>query len=244
MKRGITYSFLFWAVFLSCLYMQGNPMILIGHRGAAAVEPENTLISFEHAIRKGVDMIELDVHQCASGQLVVIHDYTVDRTTNGSGYVSNLTLDQIKMLDADKGQKIPTLIEALDFIDRRCKVNIELKGKHTANLVAQTIIHYVETKGWSYDYFVVSSLDRFEILHFNSFLPVVPTGAIVENILVPMIKKLPFKYLIIDKKNVTEDIVNVAHENNKFVLVYTVNDPEDVEALEYLEVDGIFTDSP
>ena len=91
-------------------------VLRIGHRGAAGHAPENTLVSFEKAIDLGCDMTELDVHICGSGELVVIHDETVDRTTNGSGRVSELTLREIKILDAGDGEEIPTLEEVLELL--------------------------------------------------------------------------------------------------------------------------------
>src|SRR6056297_2287931 len=104
-------------------------VLKIGHRGAMGYEPENTLRSFKKAIELNVDMVELDVYVCSSGELVVIHDDKVDKTTNGKGYVSEKSFDELRKLDAGMGEKIPTLQEVLDLIDKRAKVNIELKGK-------------------------------------------------------------------------------------------------------------------
>lgn len=99
----------------------------IGHRGAAALEPENTLRGFRKAIELGVDYVEFDIHRCKSGELVVIHDETVDRTTNGKGFVADLTLQQLKVLDAGKGERIQTLQEAIDCCKGKVKMQIELK---------------------------------------------------------------------------------------------------------------------
>ena len=107
-------------------------LLKISHRGACGYEPENTLASFKKAIEINADMIELDVHVCKTGEVVVIHDEKVNRTTNGKGYVSQKNLESLKKLDAGKGKKIPTLIEVLDLVNKRVKVNIELKGKKTA----------------------------------------------------------------------------------------------------------------
>jgi glycerophosphoryl diester phosphodiesterase len=105
-------------------------MILsIGHRGAAALEPENTLRSFNKAIELRVDFVEFDVHRCKSGEIVVIHDEAVDRTTNGKGFVSEMTLQELKKLDAEKGEKIPTLQEAIDCCKGKAKIYIEIKAK-------------------------------------------------------------------------------------------------------------------
>lgn len=100
----------------------------IGHRGAAALEPENTMRGFRKAIEIGVDYVEFDVHRCKSGELVVIHDETVDRMTNGRGFVVELTLQQLKKLDAGKGEAIPTLQEAIDCCKGKVKMQIELKA--------------------------------------------------------------------------------------------------------------------
>jgi len=102
-------------------------MLKIGHRGAKAYEPENTLRSFTKAIELGVDAVELDARRTREGEVVVIHDAKVDKTTNGKGAVSDLTLNEIKQLVTDKGERIPTLDEALDFLDKKVKIVIELK---------------------------------------------------------------------------------------------------------------------
>ncbi len=105
--------------------------MIVGHRGAAGYEPENTLLSFQKAIEIGVDWIELDVHRSSDGHLMVIHDDTVDRTTRGHGKVSEMTLAELKKLDAGKGQKIPTLQEAIDFMKGKVRVIIEIKQEGT-----------------------------------------------------------------------------------------------------------------
>ena len=135
-------------------------MLRIGHRGACGYEPENTLRSFNHAIQLGVDIVELDVHICQSGEIMVIHDIKVDRTTNGTGFVGDKTLDELKTLDAGKGEQIPTLQEVLDQINRRVKVNIELKGNSTAKPVLKLLEKYIKEAGWSYNDFLISSFNR------------------------------------------------------------------------------------
>jgi glycerophosphoryl diester phosphodiesterase len=94
-------------------------VLRIGHRGAAGHEPENTLHSFEAAVQLGADMVEFDVHVCGSGELVAIHDETVDRTTDGSGAVARMNLRELKALDAGKGEKIPTLREVFFLLRGR-----------------------------------------------------------------------------------------------------------------------------
>lgn len=114
-------------------------MILTGHRGAAELEPENTLLSIQKAIDLEVDQIEIDVHLTRDQNLVVIHDTTVDRTTDGQGAVADLTLAEIKQLDAGKGERIPTLQEVIDLVRGKVVLQIELKGPDTAEPVVRTV---------------------------------------------------------------------------------------------------------
>src|ERR1700691_2371330 len=99
-------------------------MLVIAHRGASGYEPENTLASFKKALEIGVDGIELDVHLSKDGNVMVIHDSWVNRTTNGIGRVENKTLKELQKLDAGNGEKIPTLQEVLDVINRKVLINI------------------------------------------------------------------------------------------------------------------------
>src|SRR5690242_11883524 len=93
-------------------------MQIIGHRGASGYEPENTLASFKEALALGVDMIELDVYVIKTGELVVMHDSTVNRTTNGTGRVEALSLKELRQLDAGAGEKVPLLSEVLDLVNK------------------------------------------------------------------------------------------------------------------------------
>ena len=114
-------------------------MILTGHRGAAELEPENTRLSIQKAIDLGVDQVEIDVHLTRDQHLVVIHDATVDRTTNGQGAVADFTLEEVKRLDAGKGERIPTLQEVIDLVRGKVVLQIELKGPDTAEPVVRTV---------------------------------------------------------------------------------------------------------
>ena len=155
-------------------------IIKVGHRGAMGYEPENTLRSFKKALELGVDMIEFDVYVCKSGELVVIHDDTLERTTNGKGLVIEKTLAELKELDAGKEEKIPTLEEIMDLADKKVKINIELKGDNTAKPVLNMIEKYVDEKGWKYDDFLVSSFNHGELKNFKELNPKIKTGILVE----------------------------------------------------------------
>ena len=117
-------------------------MICIGHRGACGYAPENTLAAFELAITMGCPWLELDVY-AVEGELLVIHDDTLERTTNGKGQVMQTPLATLRSLDAGNGQQIPTLKEVIELVDHRAGINIELKGPHTAAPVCQLLHDYL-----------------------------------------------------------------------------------------------------
>ena len=121
-------------------------MQIIAHRGASGYKPENTLASFQKAISLGVDMIELDVFAIRSGEVVVHHDKKVNRTTNGTGNISDYTWSELRLLDAGDGQRIPLLTEVLDLVNGRIPINIELKGHGIAEPVATIIDSYISKK--------------------------------------------------------------------------------------------------
>jgi glycerophosphoryl diester phosphodiesterase len=115
------------------------PPLIIAHRGASADEPENTLRAFQRAIEQGAQMIELDLHLSADGQVVVIHDETLDHTTNQRGRVDQLTLAEIKRADAGKGERVPTLNEVLDLTTGKVRLYLEIKDRRAAAPILQTI---------------------------------------------------------------------------------------------------------
>jgi len=116
-----------------------NKILKIGHRGAKGHVTENTLESIQKAIDLGVDGVEIDVHLCASGELVVFHDFTVDRMTDGTGEISNFSLKELKKLKVKSRFQIPTLSQVLLLVSNRCLVNIKLKGKNTAKEACRLI---------------------------------------------------------------------------------------------------------
>lgn len=113
--------------------------LIIAHRGASAYEPENTLRAFELAIRQGAQMIELDLHASSDQQVVVIHDFTLDHTTNLKGRVNQRTLAEIKQADAGKGERIPTLEETLDLTQGKVRLYLEIKDPRAAAGILRTI---------------------------------------------------------------------------------------------------------
>lgn len=222
-------------------------MVIIGHRGAMGYEPENTLRSFEKAISLGVDMIELDVYVLHDGTLVVIHDDKVDRTTNGTGYVMDKTFSQLRKLDAGKGERIPTLQEVLDLVNRRAGIVIELKGEGTATAVATVIEEYVRNHQWQYDDFIVSSFRHPEVDIFRNKLLQVRWGAHIGGIPLTYAKfgeDLGAYAVKVDKDFINQAYVDDAHKRGLKMYVFTVNDYDDIEKIKSMGVDGIFTNYP
>jgi len=219
----------------------------IGHRGAMGYEPENTLKSFKKALEFDIDAVELDVYVCKSGELVVIHDDKVDRTTNGKGYVIEKTFDELRELDAGQNEKIPLLSEVLDVIDKKVKINIELKGANTAKPVNDLIEKYVKNKGWKYENFLISSFNHYELKQFNEINPDIEIGALITGIPIDFAEfaeKVNAKYVNLCIEFINQEFVDDAHNRGMKVFVWTVNDLDDIERMKALGIDGIFSNFP
>ena len=220
-------------------------MLCIGHRGAMGHEPENTLRSIRKALALGVDAVEIDVHN-VENNLVVIHDRNLSRTTNGTGYLEQQNLAYLRSLDAGKGEKIPTLQEVLETINRQVMINIELKGDNTAKLVANMIQEYVQ-RGWSYQNFVVSSFNHYELNQVKSICPAIKIGLLLYGIpwgYLKIAQQLEASIVIASLDFVTQKLITSVHQQDLPVWVYTVNQPDDIRLMRELQVDGIFTNYP
>jgi glycerophosphoryl diester phosphodiesterase len=216
-------------------------MLRIGHRGARAYEPENTLRSFKKALEIGVDAVELDVRKTKDNQLVVIHDADVKRTTDGKGLVSNLTLKEIKEFSAEKGEKIPTLKEALDFLDKKVKTVIELKEES----VEEQVLSLVRKNGLEKNVVIVSFNEE-TLRKVRELDKEVETGLIYVKHKNPVKAALDLKasYLLPLYRFTHSANVQKAHENGLKVIVWTVNKPEEVAEYAKKGVDGIASDKP
>ena len=219
----------------------------IGHRGAKGHEPENTLPSFQKALDLNADGIELDVHLCKTGELIVIHDFTVDRTTNGSGAVSELSLSEIKSLRVNNEIEVPTLEEVLDLVGKKCFVNIELKGRHTAKPVSHLIEKYILEKDYSYDDFIVSSFQREELEMMFSINPKIHLGVLSQASVMQALEwanAFSAKAIHPHFSLLTEHNVQKAQEQGFKIYTWTVNETEDIERIKTYNVNGIITDFP
>ena len=216
-------------------------MIKVGHRGARAYEPENTLRSFKKAIELGVDAVELDVRKTKDGQLVVIHDADVKRTTNGEGLVSELTLKEIKSLSTEKDEKIPTLEEALDCLGKKVRVFVELKEAG----IEEQVLASIKKKGQEKNVVLVSFLED-ALRKVRELDADVETGLIYAKHKNPLKAALDLKaqWLLALYRFIHTANVQKAHENGLKVLVWTVNTPEEVAEMRKKGVDGLATDKP
>jgi glycerophosphoryl diester phosphodiesterase len=224
-----------------------SDFIIIGHRGASGYEPENTLRSFERAINMGVSMIELDVYVCASGEIVVIHDDTVDRTTDGEGNVSDLSWEELKQLDAGQGQRIPLLSQVFNLVNKRVGIDIEIKDPQAVRPVAALIQEYVKKYEWSYDHFFITSFDHEAVREFHEICPEVKTGLLFEGQslnVIELVKLTKSQSVILDYYSATKEFIADAHAKNIQVFAYTVNAKDIAEQLKSFGIDGIITDYP
>lgn len=220
-------------------------MLKIAHRGARGYEPENTLQAFQKAIEMKADGIELDVHLSSDGHLIVIHDETIDRTTNGKGFVNNLSLQKLKDFRIENKHQVPTLSEVLDLVNQQCFINIELKGIGTADAVATLIELYISEKNWSYDSFLVSSFDWEFLKQIDSLNPKISIGVLTETDIesaITFAKEIKAKaihpdYHLLNKEN-TRQIQEIGFQ----VFPWTVNKKEDIAKIKTYNVNGIISD--
>jgi glycerophosphoryl diester phosphodiesterase len=217
-------------------------MDIVGHRGACGHAPENTMKSFAKAIALGCQRVELDVHVSADGIAVVIHDGTVDRTTNGKGAVQSLTLAELKGLDAGEGQKIPTLAEVMRFCRQKVDLQIELKANRSPPLVAELI-----DRVWGRKRVVVTSFHLSLLDEFASLLPDIPLGLLNLKPDIDMnaiAKERGHRWICPRSSIVRRALVDRAHSEGLLVYVFHVNDREIAKDLIGWSVDAIGTDYP
>ena len=231
--------------------------IIFAHRGACAHAPENTLAAFELALAQEADAIELDVKLSADGQVIVIHDSTVDRTTGSHGRVKDLSLAQLKALDAGsffadryRGEKIPTLEEVFETAGKRTFINVELTNYNTPrDQLVESVCMLV--KKFSLEKHVMfSSFFALNLSKARAYLPDVPRGLLAFNgLLGAWARSFGFAFgryqaLHPNLQDVTPQQVRRVHRLSRRIHVWTVNAEEDMRRLFGWEVDGIFTDDP
>jgi glycerophosphoryl diester phosphodiesterase len=231
--------------------------VIFAHRGASAYAPENTLAAFELAIAQQADAVELDVKLSADGHVIVIHDATVDRTSNGHGKVGNMKLAELKALDAGSyfspqyaGEKIPTLEDVFDAVGRRTFINIELKNQKTRGEDLVQKVCMLVKKHQMQKHVMFSSFFPDALSKAHSYLSDVPRGLLALNgFLGVWARSFGFNFGKYDAlhpnlQDFTQQEVTRVHRLKRRVHVYTVNKDEDIRRLFKWGVDGIFTDDP
>ncbi len=236
---------------------------VLGHRGASGEAPENTLAAFARAAELGVGF-ELDVTLCATGEVVVLHDDTVDRTTDGSGAARALSLEALRELDAGAwfgaehlGQRVPTLDEVLTAFAGRVPINIELKTTDERDALAAAVVRSVLAAG-AVDSVFVTSFDPYLLEAVAARAPELRRGQITATFrdadLSP-VQKLALRGMWLNGRS-QPDLISMEHvrltrrrvrrlkRRGYTVLAWTVNDLAEVDRLLALGVDGVMTDDP
>ena len=216
---------------------------VIGHRGAPALEPENTLRSFTRAVNEGVDAIEFDV-QLIDGNVIVLHDETLDRTSNGRGLASSLSFEELRVLDFGRGERIPTLEEAIDCIPSHVLVNVELKSEHSA------VPSYDVLRNFGNRRFLVSSFRVAELEKIANFVQSeenVDIGLLhlgLDGDVLSNAERMGAKAVCLCDPFVQVDTVNSVRSQGHDLYVFTVNDLDRARELRSLGASGVFTDAP
>ncbi len=231
--------------------------IILAHRGDLAHAPENTLASFAQALQKGADGVELDAKLTSDGQVIVIHDTTVDRTTNGKGRIQSHSLESIRQLDAGtwfnekfSGEKVPLLEEVFELIGKDKLINIELTNYATPRdglvvKVCELIKRHNNQKQIIFSSFFPSNLK----IAANT-LPEIPRGLLaMPGWMGVWARSFGFMFgdyqaLHLHISSISQQQVQRVHRINRRVHVWTANTPAEINQLKEWGVDGIFTDDP
>ncbi|MBC7878393.1 MAG: glycerophosphodiester phosphodiesterase [Anaerolineales bacterium] len=231
--------------------------IIFAHRGDFAHAPENTLPAFEQALQKGVDGVELDVKLTSDGHVIVIHDSTVDRTTNSKGRVASLALEEIRKLDAGSwfnekfaGTKVPLLEEVFALVDKNKLINIELTNYSTPRDGLVIKVCELIKRHNNHPQIIFSSFFSSNLKIASQILPVVPRGLLAMPGLVGLWAR-SFGFMFGDYQalhphvsNASKEQVKRVHRLKRRIHVWTANTPAEITQLKEWNVDGIFTDDP
>lgn len=228
--------------------------LIFGHRGASAYAPMNTIPAFELALRQDADGIELDVHLSADGQLIVLHDFTVDHTTDGSGPAKSMTLAKLKTLDAGykfgeqfRGTRIPTLDEVFAAVGGKLLINVEIKSEtEDTDGVEQVTADCIRRHNLLQSV-IVSSFNPLALKRFRAILPEVAIGYLYApdySFFPEVMDALTHEAIHPYHESIDPVLVERATRAGQVINTWTVNDPARAIALRDLGVPGIITDKP
>lgn len=230
---------------------------IFAHRGAKSVAPENTLPAFQRAVEMGVDGIELDVHCSKDGKLVVIHDETLEGTTNGTGKVGAYTAAQLAQIDAGShfsaafaGVGVPTLDEVFDLVGQRCLVNVELKSEDpNGGDQAEPLIAMIAERNL-YEQVIVSSFNPPSLIKMRALAPKVRLGLLYYLPMPSFLRDAWFSPIIRPEAIhpmhtlIDEELMTWAKVVGCAVNTWTVNDVPEAKRLAALGVNVIMSDVP
>ena len=228
------------------------PLIIEAHRGDSANAPENTLAAFKRAVDLGADSIELDVHPAADGTLMVIHDSTLDRTTNGTGAIQTKTVEQLRRLDAGAwfapefaGEKIPALEEVCALLARsNIKLNIEIKASPSGQNVPLTLVNLLRRFSKERDY-IVSSFNLQALLAVRKIEPQIQLALIGKGPdILPLAKLHDLPWIHGEFSTVDKSLIDAAHALGKRVNIWTMDDPSRFSYWQGIGLDKICTNCP
>ncbi|MFZ5450297.1 MAG: glycerophosphodiester phosphodiesterase [Thermodesulfobacteriota bacterium] len=215
---------------------------IIGHRGAAAAEPENTLRAFKHALDAGAAAVELDVQLTKDGRLAVIHDATVDRTTNGRGRIKDLTLAELQKLDAGQGERIPALEEVVDLVKGRGQILVELKQPESAPTflaLCRERLLFDDLRAISFWHPVIKELKEQE--------PRLRTGALMVGCPADpggLARAAATDTLVLNYRYVNRELADAAHRQGLKVSVWNIDAPGELAPYLAMKVEAICTNRP
>ncbi|MCB9675791.1 MAG: glycerophosphodiester phosphodiesterase [Alphaproteobacteria bacterium] len=236
---------------------------IIAHRGFSAVAPENTMAAFEAAAAMGVGF-ELDVTLSKDGEVVVLHDDTLDRTTTGSGVPADFTLAELQALDAGSwfspefaGEKLPTLRDVLAKLGDRVQVDIELKSTKPREPLARAVVKIVEEAGLV-DRVLVTSFDPYLLEAVKDANPAIPRGQLTSRFRdtkLSFVAKYVLRHMLLNRRSAPSTILlehPLARRHRVWrlqrrgyaVWCWTVNEADDMQRMLDVGVDGIITDHP
>lgn len=231
----------------------------IAHRGAAGYAPENTIAAFDKAIEMKADYIEMDIQRSKDGELVIIHDTSVDRTTEGSGYIKDLTFNELRSLDAGSwkgtefaGEKIPTFDEILDKYHGKIGILLELKAPELYPGIEESIAQELKDRNLDKpqnEKMILQSFNFESMKKMNTLLPNVPIGVLTWSKADTTPQALKEFSAYADYFNpsyglINEELVNQVHSLGMKISSWTVRSHESADFLLEMKVDGIITDYP
>jgi len=229
---------------------------VIAHRGFSGAAPENTVAAVRAAIEIHADMVEIDVTLTSDGHIVVIHDETLDRTTNGSGEVFRYTLAELQELDAGSwfnptfaGERIPTLDDVLTEVDGRILLNLEIKSEAVDRGIVAKVASAIQREGMI-DQVVVSSFSPTALKEMHSAAPEIRTAVLYNTKFhkgqdsVEIVTDLGARVFNIKRQRLTREMLRRCREHDIPVGIYTVNKPRRMRRLVKKGIDAIFTDHP